>query len=225
MVTWYMMGSIAMTAIAVVAVFYGLKDAHVIRRWPLTTGFGLLIAVCLLTALISTQEWGGLVAFMAGIFIVIIVIIAGLVLLMVLPKWRKTVVLLVSVVFPLLFWQSILVGSEISPGTITRKNGVLIAQALNAYHDDNHLYPMTLEELLPKYLTTIPNEPQSPGGWLYKLTSDGFALGYVDWVDKLGYGVCILAPRVMDWNCLPSTYDAEPFNLGPTPVPTKNRTR
>ncbi len=143
--------------------------------------------------------------------------------LVLLPRWRKAVVLLVSIVFPLLFWQSMLIGSESSPDAITRKNGVLMARALNAYYIDKHVYPTTLEELAPKYLATIPDEPQSPGGWLYKLTSTGFALGYVSWVDKLGYGVCILTPQVTDWDCLPITYNAEPFDLGPTPVPARTR--
>ncbi len=179
MVTGYMIGSVAMTVIAVVSIFYSLKDARVVHRWPFAIGLGLLIAVCLLTALISTQEWGGLIAIIVGIFVGAVVVIAGIVLLVLLPKWRKTVALLVSIVFPLLFWQSILIGSESSPGAITRKNGGLMARALNAYYIDKHVYPTTLEELAPKYLGAIPDEPQSPGGWLYKLTSTGFALGYV----------------------------------------------
>jgi hypothetical protein len=223
MVIWYMIGVITMTVIAAVAIFYGLKDARLIRRWPLVIGLGLLVIVCLLTALVSTQEWGGMTAFMVGIFVVAVAIIAGFIMLVLLPRWRKTVVLLMSIAFPLLFWQSILIGSEVSPETITRKNGVLIAQALKAYHLDHRTYPVVLEELAPKYLAILPDDPESPGGWLYKLTSDGFALGYVFGVGKLGYSVCILTPTLTDWDCLSETYDAEPFGLGPTPVPTRTR--
>jgi hypothetical protein len=171
----------------------------------------------------STQDWGGITAVMTGIYLVIIVIPAGLAMLLLLPKWRKTVVLLVSIAFPLLFWQSILIGSEGSPDAITRRNGILMAQALKAYDADNHVYPTALEELAPKYLARVPDDPQSPGGWLYKLTGDGFALGYVSWVDRSGYSVCVLTPRETDWNCSPITRNGEPFNLGPTPVPTRTR--
>jgi hypothetical protein len=212
-----------MTVIAVVSIFYGLKDAQAVRRWPLAIGFGLLVIVCLLTAFVSTQEWGGMTAGMTGIyFLSIIVIIASVVMLVLLPKWRKTVVLLVGVAFPILFLQSILIGSEGSPDTITRKNGVLIAQALKAYHVDHHTYPATLEELVPKYLATIPAEPESTSGWLYKVTDDDFALGYVSDVEKFGYWVCIYTATATDWECPLPTFIGEPFNLGPTPMPTTN---
>ncbi len=222
MVELYLIGSITMTVIAVVAIFYGLKDAQLVRRWPLVIGFGLLIVVCLLTAIISTQELGGVLAVIAGVYIGIIVIGASLVMLL-LPKWRKTVALLVGIAFPLLFWQSMLIGSEGSPDAITRRNGILMAQALNAYHADHHVYPTALEELAPKYLAKVPDDPQSSGGWLYKLTSDGFALGYVSWVDKFGYSVCFLTPQDTDWNCPLNVPNGEPFDLGPTPVPTRTR--
>ena len=219
-----MIGSIAMTGIAVVAIFYGLKDAHLVRRWPLVIGFGLLIVVCLLTAIISTQDWGGILAIMTGIYYLgIIVIVASLVMLLLLPKWRKTVALLVGIAFPLLFWQSMLIGSEGSPDAITRRDGILMAQALNAFYADNRAYPTALEELAPKYLAKVPDDPQSSGGWLYKLTSDGFALGYVSWVDKFGYSVCFLTPQDTDWNCPLNVSSGEPFDLGPTPVPTRTR--
>ncbi len=218
-----MMGSIAMTVIAVVSIFYGLKDSRVIRRWPLVIGTGLLLVVCLWTAQTSTQGWGGIEGVIVGLFVGTVVIIAEFVMLVLLPKWRKTVVLFVSVMFPLLFWQSILIGSEGSPDATTRKNGILMAQALNAFYADHHVYPTALEELAPKYLAEVPDDPQSPGGWLYKITGDGFALGYVSWVDKFGYGVCLLTPQDTDWNCPEITSNAEPFNLGPTPVPTRTR--
>ena len=130
--------------------------------------------------------------------------------------------LLVGIAFPLLFWQSILIGSEGSPDAITRRNGILMAQALNAFYADNHVYPTALEQLAPTYLAKIPDDPQSPGGWLYKLSSESFILGYVSWVDRFGYSVCVLMPRETDWNCSP-TSNGEPFNLGPTPVPTRTR--
>jgi hypothetical protein len=223
MVELYLIGSIAMTVIAVISIFYGLKDAHVVRRWPLIIGFGLLLIVCLWTALISTQVWRDVYTDIAGFFVSIVVIIAGFVMLVLLPKWRKTVVLIVSIMFPLLFWQSILTGAENSFDTLTRKNGVLIVQALKAYHVDNHAYPATLEELAPMYMVAVPDDPQSPGGWLYRLTSDDFELGYVLGVDKRGYSVCILTPTLKDWACPSATYDDDHFGLGPTPVPTRTR--
>jgi hypothetical protein len=204
MVIWYMIGVITMTVIAAVAIFYGLKDARVIRRWLLVIGIGLLVLICLWTAIVSTEEWGGVVAFIAGIYIGIIVIIASIVMLALLPKWRKTAALLVGIAFPLLFWQSMLIGSEGSPDAITRRNGILMAQALNAFYADNHRYPTALEELTPIYLVKIPDDPQSPGGWLYKLSSEGFTLGYVSYVDKFGNSVCVLTPRETDWNCSPT---------------------
>jgi hypothetical protein len=224
MVELYLISSIAMTVIAVVAIFYGLKDAQLVRRWPLVIGFGLLIVVCLLTAIISTQDWGGILAIMTGIYYLgIIVLVASLAMLLLLPKWRKAVALLIGIAFPLLFWQSMLIGSEGSPDAITRRNGILMAQALNAFYAEHHMYPMALEELAPKYLATIPADPQSAGGWLYRLTTDGFALGYVSWVDRFGYSVCVLTPQETHWDCSPITRNGEPFSLGPTPVPTRTR--
>jgi hypothetical protein len=157
---WYMIVSIAMTVIAVVSIFYGLKDVHIVRRWPLVIGFGLLIVVCLLTAIISTQDWGGIVAIMTGIYYLsIIVIVASLVMLLLLPKWRKTVALLVGIAFPLLFWQSMIIGSEGSPDAITCRNGILVAQALNVFFADHHVYPTALEQLAPQYLAKVPDDP------------------------------------------------------------------
>ncbi len=211
-----------MTAVAVALIFYSLKDARIIRRFPFVFGLGLLVLICFLTAFASTQEWGGVMAVIAGVYIGIVVIIASIVMLVLLPKWRKTVALLVGIAFPLLFWQSMLIGSKGSPDAITRRNGIVMAQALNVYYADNRAYPIALEKLTPKYLAKVPDDPQSPGGWLYKLTNDGFALGYVSWVDRFGYSVCVLTPHETDWNCSP-TSNGEPFNLGPTPVPTRTR--
>lgn len=55
----------------------------------------------------------------------------------------------------------------------TRLIGNVIADKINEYHKDNNKYPMSLDELTPKYIKSIPGPLVGSGEWTYRVQSDG----------------------------------------------------
>ena len=143
-------------------------------------------------------------------------LIASALLALFLPGWRKLVAVLLVIVFPVALFASIQIGDAYSWERIAEKNGVVVAQALNRYHADHLTYPKALTELVPTYLDNL-REPRTVWGWLYTATRDEFSLGYVNWVDREGYSVCVYGSMVPEWNCLPGS--TGPFTIAPTPMP------
>jgi hypothetical protein len=106
---------------------------------------------------------------------------------------------------------------------ILDRNRDKIAAALESYHDDTGKYPERIEELVPVYITEIV-QPKSIWGWLYSVDGDDFALGYVNYVDKLGYSVCFISSRNTDLNCMHEYLSPSPFDIAPTPIGTDTST-
>jgi hypothetical protein len=69
--------------------------------------------------------------------------------------------------------------------------------------------------LVPDYVARF--KPPNNTGWLYSSTGQEFSLGYVFYVDKLGYSVSLINSKDREWNNLLNT--TGPFKLGPTPYP------
>jgi hypothetical protein len=51
-----------------------------------------------------------------------------------------------------------------------------LALALAGYRDDHHAYPRSLTELCPRYLPTLPADPFSGNGLIYKPEEEGYLL-------------------------------------------------
>lgn len=73
-----------------------------------------------------------------------------------------------------------------------------------------------LGDLVPDYVNDL-RQPQSVWGWLYRVQNDRYTLGYVMWVDRSGYTICMYSPAAAVWNCRDNP--VEVFPLGPTPGP------
>jgi hypothetical protein len=158
-----------------------------------------------------------------GVFFVflitcIVAFLCGLYLSYFLPRWRKLNGLLVGLVFPvILFISSTTIGLYFDPDSIIKRNGDTIAGALNKYHSDQGRYPEKLDDLVPTYLAEL-KEPGTMWGWLYIADKDTFTLGYVFYIDKMGYTICKYSAAIPEWDC-PMDNSTEPFYLEPTPFP------
>jgi hypothetical protein len=113
-------------------------------------------------------------------------------------------------------FASILIANDFSPTSILRKNGIILAGAIDQYKKEVGHYPLTLQELTPKYVSAIKG-PDDYWGWLYLSTDQDFTIGYVDWVDKFGASVCLIRSTNRKWDCLMNS--TGPFIVGPTPSP------
>jgi hypothetical protein len=145
-----------------------------------------------------------------------VALISGIVLFVLLEGKRKLFGVVLALAFPMMLFLSISIGDSLSWESKTESDGKLIAEALEQYRAENGVFPQSLDELIPTYLSEL-NEPQSVWGWLYTATADIFTLGYVYDVDNLGYGVCVYSSSILEWDCLP--YSSGPFDLPPTPFP------
>jgi hypothetical protein len=159
----------------------------------------------------------GVIAFIEVLYASGAAVLAGILLAWSLARWRKIVGLLTGMGFPIILFVSLEIGFPYSPDSIIRKNGKAIGQALNEYHADKGNYPETLNELVPAYLTDL-REPKTIWGWLYSASKDDFTLGYVSYVDKMGYTICKYSATAPEWDC-PLDYSTAPFHLAPTPMP------
>ncbi len=62
-------------------------------------------------------------------------------------------------------------------------------------------------------------DPNSSRGWLYCPTGNGFALGYIYWIDRGGYSLYAYTSESGTWEAFhPSS--SGPFIIGPTQTPT-----
>ncbi len=119
-----------------------------------------------------------------------------------------------AVIFPVVSFLTIILVGRFSPESLIKEYGVVIAQQLDQYRADHGKYPETLEQLMPTYLTEL-REPKIVWGWLYVATSDSFTLGYVSYVDRMGYSVAVYTSESRNWDSLVNSDG--PFNLPPTP--------
>ncbi len=218
MMEWsFVIGANVLTGLAAVLFWSGLHNPSRISRIRLTIGVAALALACgWLVFVASNGELGGVVAFIGAIFTTGTAVISGLLLLIVFPGKHKIAAGLLLLIFPLALFASIQIGGKYSPDTIRRSDGALVVQALSRFYSDRQAYPQTLGELVPKYLVEI-REPGTIWGWLYSAAEDEYTLGYVYWVDKFGYSVCVYKSNASDWSCLPNS--TGPFVLGPTPMP------
>jgi hypothetical protein len=156
-------------------------------------------------------------AILEAVVAALIVVVVGLWMLWILPGRRKITGMLVTTLLPALLIASVFAGETRSPESITERRGTILAEALQAYRDDSGTYPETFAELVPGYLANLPEEPPFVWGWLYKVEEDRFFLGYVSYVDKLGYSVSFISSDSMEWQY--RALSTGPFTLGPTPAP------
>jgi hypothetical protein len=188
------------------------------RAWgTLIASVSVLILACWCVGLTaSIGGLGGAVALIQASFATVASLITSLWLLWSLNGWNKAVTLLVSFLFPLTLFSSIHIGDTHSPDAVIRHNGTALVQAIDRYHTASGTYPKTLNELVPSFLTALPEEPKTIWGWLYTSSDNTFTVGYVYDVGKWGYSVCLYRSADPKWDCLPNS--TGPFVLQPTPM-------
>jgi len=209
-------GPAIITTIAAFFFYTGLRDSQKTSWIKIALGISLLWLVCGWLIALVISDWG-VIAFTEVLFASGAAVLAGIWLIWSLARWRKLAGLLLGVGFPFVLFISLEVGFPYSPDSIIRKNGNVIARALNEYYADKGNYPEILDELVPTYLADL-REPETIWGWLYRAGEDDFTLGYVFYVDKLGYTICKYSRTAPEWNC-PLDYSTTPFHLAPTPMP------
>lgn len=201
---------------AAIFLYLGLTGARK-GSWVFTVmGAMLLFAGWFLAYLLSLG--GGL--FGAAVLIQIILggivsLVSALVLVVLLPHWRKLVAL-VLVLYPAALYGAINLSTPYNTDTIQKRNAATIIDALESYRARTGSYPDSLNALVPTELDSLPDQ-YAMWGWLYTHEKDNFVLGYVNWIDREGYGICFYTRNKQEENC---GRDFEsPFKLPPTPYP------
>jgi len=132
---------------------------------------------------------------------------------------RKAIGILIGIAIVVAMFVAIRIAYYFSPTVVRERDGIVLARAIDQYKVDTGHYPQSLDELHPQYVADLKS-PKDHWGWLYVSTDRDFTLGYVAYVDKFGYLVCVIRSTDRNWGCLPEAND--PFDLGPTPGPTQD---
>lgn len=201
---------------SVILLYQGLRDPHNILQKQICKAIGLLLLACAgFFLLASIGELGTYIAVLAAIPIIIITITSGLLLSRILPRGRKSLILLVLIGFPIMFFISVSFGYLYTPTLRNERDGQKVVQALDEYHRRNGKYPATLDQLRSDSRILFIEKPPTIWGWLYTASQDDYVLGFVNDVDKFGYWVCIYRSHSSKWKCIPESEG--PFTIKPTP--------
>jgi hypothetical protein len=203
---------------------YALRDPCLVRWRYIAVSLALLAVGCFLLGTIASfgRLWP-FWAFLIALSCVSVALVTAIWIAWSLRRWRKLIALLVVFVLPAVFWASVLTGDTQSPEGITEKNGDMIVQALEQYHDANGMYPTHLAELVPVHLSELPEALTTQGtGWLYTSDARKYTLGYWHYPHKLGVILCLHDSETTEWQCESTVYAQgwEPFSPVLTPIPT-----
>lgn len=209
----------ALTGIAAVLIWLGLRNPQKVRWIALASALVLLACACIpVMNTASIGGLGGVFSFIVAILSAGTAVLASVLLLIRLPGRHKLFVGVLLLLFPVALLLSFQAGDAASPKVKIRSDGEIVVQALHTYHIAYGHYPVTLAELVPRFLSDL-KQPETVWGWLYQTEEQEFSLGYVWDVDRWGYSVCVYDLEVSKWDCL--DYSTGPFgNLPVTPAPT-----
>jgi len=213
-----------LTGLAGFLIQSSLRQPHTILWSRLVGSIIIFVGICVgLGTLASAGELGGPVALLVGILATLPVLMTGAWIAWSIPHWRKVVAPLVSLLIPAAFWLSIWQGDAQSPEQITQRHGDQIVQALESYYAAQHSYPAALADLVPGYVSTVPEAVTTQGmGWLYHTDSREYMLGYWHYPDKEAVILCRYRSASPAWNCAVTANTVQgwaPFHVVWTPVP------
>ncbi|MEO8393142.1 MAG: hypothetical protein ABI700_09120 [Chloroflexota bacterium] len=174
----------------------------------------IVVALCLGT-LASSDSLGAALAFFFAILLSFFTFLVGIWLVISLKGKRRWFGIALMLVVPATLFPVIEIGRTFTWEVQAGANGILIAQALDRYRADHGTYPQYLQDLTPQYIDNL-HQPPKVWGWLYKTTPDAFMLGYVSYVDRMGYSTCLYSASTTSWDC--EAY-SDLFHLSPTPFP------
>lgn len=197
--------------------YFGFRNQEKITPKYLAVAAACFIMSCgyiIAVGFIDTFLWN-LWNLIAG---AIAAIISGYVLALSLNGLKRLIGVMFALAIPFTLLISFFIGNQYSPVAVTRRNGdTIIAEALKRYYTDHHTYPASLSDLQPDYLDDL-HEPSSLWGWLYVGDGTDYSLGYVTYIDKIGYSICKISASTPEWEC-PRGHVTDPFVLLPTPTP------
>ena len=183
--------------------------------WKYVT-IGILIFVTLYILIAVFTPVLDYVMFIVFMFAAGTSVLAGFVLIFYMPGFRKLSAAAIMVLSPIIMFLSMDIGMNYTFDALTKRNGEHVIDALEKHLHDYGYYPSNLSELIPSYIDDL-QEPNTVWGWLYHLEDDSYALGYVEYVDSLGYSVSVYRHDLQEWEYL--SLSTGPFELGPTPMP------
>ncbi len=193
-----------------------LSQKEKTRWWKTALAVFLTLIVMLQLIYWTVVDDGGLLGLLLVIYASLLSVPTALVVFFTAPRPRRILGLAAALAIPFSLFFTLWIAEEFSPTSVARKDGIVLAQEIEQYKDDTGSYPAQLHDLVPNYRTNI-KDPKTYKGWLYAATNQNFMLGYVDYIDKWGYTVCLISSGIKEWNC--STDYKSPFNLAPTPTP------
>lgn len=173
---------------------------YLIARDSATSDFGILLGIIKS----AVAMVGGLIAFVAFVFY--------------LSNRRKVIAVVVVFLLPILFAAGLKVGNQFAPERRIESDTAALVTALEKFRIEQSAYPQTLQELVPQYMTALPDSPESNYGWLYKQTNDHYALGYACWIDRYFVDFCVYDKDTKRIQMNVSDPPNTPiFVVGPTP--------
>jgi hypothetical protein len=186
------------------------------RKIKILAGIGILLPILILIIYWTVAIDFGDAAFILIIFLSILALILGIFLFFMPFRYLKIFGFFLGVIFPVLMFLTLHISNDFSSNAMTVKDGNYIAAALDQFKQDKGYYPQLLRELVPDYVARFKHPKNI--SWQYSSTGQEFSLGYVFYVDKIGYSVRLISSNDRKWTTL-ENYSTGPFEIGPTPYP------
>lgn len=76
-----------------------------------------------------------------------------------------------------------------------------VVKALEKYHDDNKDFPMSLQNLVPKYLDKLPQDKDLKFNYSYKNVEKSYVLEFEYSGSGMGIYECDYTPETKKWIC------------------------
>jgi hypothetical protein len=139
----------------------------------------------------------------------LLAMMAGSLLALALPGWRKLTGLAFVFVICAVTIQALLWGWNVSAIELTENRAQRVNMAIERFYQSNGRYPGSLEELTPRYMLYVPPPViVRLGGWCYQGGQDYYRLGYVS--GQFTYQQAVFEAHIFDqagnipasgWNC------------------------
>lgn len=200
--------------LTIAAIFLLTRDDRLPSRTQLVYTVGGIVALALLCLWHGYRFAQGdkLVAVVTGMLAGGTVALFGIIQLIEANGTRRLLGLLYALLVPAALIVAFALANPAETAPARDVEGETIAQSIVQFHNDRGIYPDSLDQLIPDYLSSI-TDPGTQWGWLYTVQGDEFWLAYVSGFDSLGYTLCLIHTSKLSWDC--SGLVNAPFQLPP----------
>lgn len=129
-------------------------------------------------------------------------------------QWRF---LIFAIASPVLLYGALVAGSYLSPEAQATHNADELVVALERYHEAIGSYPLTLNVLVPQYISEIPTTETLFGQYFYESDSVSYNLGHVHSVDRWTGSVTYYSSESKMWESGVVPFADFPFLIPSTP--------